>query len=249
MLDITDLAEGITLAEYQRQARVCVEDVASRGKLPIVVGGSGLYTRALLDGYLPPQIEIPDQIRNMVREMPLEQALERLQQVDSAAWERIDRCNPRRVARALELALANGGPVAAPTASPPEGWRSLRLILEPRREILLERVQNRTLGMWEGWLEEVDQLERKGLASWLEQRRPIGYEVVRAHLRGEVNRVEAIEQIVAQTMALAKKQRTWLRKEKERGKAQSWVLESSSDWARLPREALQSVDAFLTDRS
>lgn len=103
--------------------------------------------------------------------------------------------------------------------------------------------------MWEGWLEEVDQLERKGLATWLEQRRPIGYEVVRAHLRGDVERADAIEQIVSQTMALAKKQRTWLRKESERQNTQSWLLEASSDWVKLPEKALQCVDNFLNDQS
>lgn len=245
LLDVADLNEGITVIDYQRLAEDVLRNLARRAVLPILVGGSNLFVKALLEGYLPPPVEVPELLRQRVREMTLEGAVEELSQRDPAFLARIDARNPRRVARALELVLAHGGPVAPPSARPLAGWAVLRLILLPDKKLLAERIQRRTEEMWEPWLEEVIGLEKKALRHWLEVRRPIGYDTVRAHLEGRVSRAEAIAQIVRATVLLAKKQRTWLQKDTEGPDRHLVVWNAESDWEEVSRRAQAAVDGFL----
>ncbi len=245
LLDIVELHQTVTVVDYQRQALATLEEIASRGKLPILVGGSSLYVRALLEGYLPPDVEVPEAVRARVRELPRELAAQELGALDPAFLARIDVLNPRRVSRALELVLASGGPVPPATSRPLPGWSILRLILRPERAILERRVRERTEQMWPAWLEECLLLEKKGLAHWLEIRKPIGYSAVMRYLQGGLARAEAVEEIVRATILLAKKQRTWLQKDTEGLDRHQWVLSESSDWEQLPEQALGAVDGFL----
>lgn len=245
LLDIAELHETITVVEYQRRAQAALEEIASRGRLPILVGGSSLYVRALLEGYRPPDIEVPDEIRQQVRNLDPDAAVVLLGSKDPDFLKRIDSKNPRRVSRALELVLSNQAPVPEPTFQPLPGWKVLRLILCPEKNVLQERIRRRTEGMWEAWREEVLQLEKKGLQPWLEVRKPIGYATVRAHLEGKLGRDEGLEEIVRATALLAKKQRTWLQKDMEGPDRHSWVLSSEADWEELPRQALGLLDSFL----
>jgi len=245
LLDLTDLASGFTLVDYLPRANVAIDEIAARRALPILVGGSGLYSRAVLDGYLPPQVEVPMEIRQQVRSLDLSLALERLRDLDPGAFARIDRQNPRRVSRALELAMASGGPVVAATHSPRADLRILRLYLAPSKELLDTRIRLRTLEMWDPWVKEVDQLEKKGLVKWLEVRKPIGYGSVLAYTRDEMSKEQAIEEIVAHTIKLAKKQRTWLKREMS-GPDRHWLeLNHPREWKRLPERASQLTKEFL----
>lgn len=245
LLDVVELSQAVTVVDYQRRAEAVLEELAGRSILPIVVGGSNLYIKALLDGYCPPEVVVPDALRQRVREMTLENAVEELGEKDPAFLARIDARNPRRVARALELVLANRGPVPSPTSRPLPGWAVLRLILLPDKAVLEERIRRRTSEMWEPWLEEVLGLEKKALRHWLEVRRPIGYDTVVAHLEGKVSRVEAIAQIVRATVLLAKKQRTWLQKDTEGPDRHLMVLKAEQDWEALSRQSEAAVDGFL----
>ena len=191
LLDTTSLDQGYDLMDFLSAANQVLDDIHGRGRLPIVVGGSGLYARALLDGYRPPTIEVSEETRCSVRELPMENALQQLLALDPLNYERIDRRNPRRVSRALELAITVGGPVPSPRVEPRTDLRLLRLYLSPQKKVLDERIAVRTTEMWDGWLEEVDQLEKKGLAGWLKERKPIGYSSVQAYLHGELTREEA----------------------------------------------------------
>ena len=245
LLDTTSLDRGYDLMDFLSAANRVIDDIHLRGRLPIVVGGSGLYARALLDGYRPPQIEVPEETRQAARELPLEDALEQLLHLDPVNYNRIDRQNPRRVTRALELALTVGGAVPSPRVEPRADLRLLRLYLLPTKKVLDQRIARRTREMWDGWLEEVDHLEKKGLAGWLKERKPIGYSSVQAYLHGELSREEAQEEIVRLTIKLAKKQRTWLRKESEHPFSHHFHLEREEDWSRVPEEALKRVNDFL----
>lgn len=246
LLDVTSLELGFDLMDYLSAANECLQDLARRERLPIVVGGSGLYARALLDGFRPPQIEVSTSLRDSVRALPIERALEELQQLDPAAYARIDRKNPRRVTRALELAQAVGGPVPPPKTVERDDLRILRLTLLPSREVLKKRIRRRTEEMWEPWLEEVDQLEKNGLSHWLDVRKPIGYSTILAFRRGECSRDEAVELIAGQTNKLAKKQRTWLKKESQHPFSHKFYLDSEDQWAEVPKLTWQLVQQFLS---
>jgi tRNA dimethylallyltransferase len=246
LLDLAELPTGFNLGTYLDLANGVIDAVSEAGKLPILVGGSGLYTRALLDGYRPPEIEITPEVREHVRSLEPLVALEKLLQLDPQAYQRIDRQNPRRVGRALELALATGGPVTPPESRPRADLRILRLYLLPTKKLTDERIRLRTLQMWEPWVKEVDQLEKNGLARWLDVRKPIGYCTVLAHIRGEMSRDQAIEQIVGLTVKLAKKQRTWLRRETGGPFRHRFELNHTDEWFELPEQALQLTRQFLS---
>ncbi len=245
LLDVADLSESVTLVDYQRKAQKVLADISERGRLPILVGGSSLYVRALLEGYQPPEIEVSEETRELVRALSLEQAVEELKTLDPEAYGRIDLCNPRRVGRALELARSCGGPVPQATREPLVGYDILRLILWPEPEVLRDRVRRRTRAMWQGWREEVQGLEKKALAAWIEVRKPIGYATVARHLRGELSEEEAVDEIVTATVRLAKKQKTWLQKETDGCERHLWVLDTESSWDGLAHRALSVLDGFL----
>lgn len=246
LLDVSDLNETVNMADYQRLALAAIEDIASRGRLPIVVGGSSLYVRALLEGYSPPNILVSPAIREKVRGISLEESLDELERRDPAFWARIDRKNPRRVTRALELVYANGGAVPAPTASPPQHLEIIRFVLMPDKEALEKRIVLRTESIWQAWREEVISLEQKGLASWLKLRKPIGYLSVAAELQGRLTRQQAIDEVVRDTRLLAKKQRTWLQKGRECLDRHEFQLVGDSNWSeQVYASALDLLDGFL----
>jgi tRNA dimethylallyltransferase len=245
LLDIADLSQTVTVVEYQRLAQQALEEITARQRLPILVGGSNLYVRALLEGYCPPEVSVPGRLREQVRAMPASEAVERLAALDPDFLSRIDARNPRRVSRALELVLANGAPVPAPTRRPLPGFAVLRLLLWPDRQVLESRIRRRTEEMWQPWLEECLLLEKKALRHWLEVRKPIGYSSVMAYLHGGLARAEAIEEIVRSTILLAKKQRTWLQKDTEGPDRHTFMLACESDWEALPARALAVVESFL----
>ena len=246
LLDIATLEQGFSLIDYLAQANLAMEQVSRRGKLPIVVGGSGLYTRALLDGYMPPEIPIPETVRNYVRSLEASEAQAELRDKDPEAYQRIDQQNPRRVSRALELTLAAKGPVPPPKRHPRKDLRILRFYLLPQKSLLLERIQRRTQDMWEPWLEEVDQLEKKGLAHWLDLRKPIGYSSVLAYIRGEISRDEAVDLIVSQTVKLAKKQKTWLKREGDHPFSYRFTIDHEEQWSQVPEVAGRQLRQFLS---
>lgn len=245
LLDVAGLDCTVTVVEYQRLALEVLRDLQQRQALAVLVGGTNLYVRALLEGYRPPAIEVPEAIRQTARSMPLDEAVKLLAALDPDFLSRIDSRNPRRVSRALELVLAKGGAVEEPTAQPLDGWATLRLLLWPQREALQVRIRRRTEEMWESWLEECLDLEKKGLARWLEVRKPIGYSSVMAHLHGRMSRSEAIDAVVRATCVLAKKQRTWLQKDTEGPDRHVFVLAAESDWESLPERASAVVEGFL----
>lgn len=245
LLDVVELSQTVTLVDYQQMALKVLCEISSRGALPILVGGSSLYVRALLEGYRPPEIAVSLETRERVQALSLEQASQELKKIDPAAHARIDRQNPRRVGRALELAWSHGGAVPAPTRKPLEGYRVLRLILWPEPEVLRARIRRRTEAMWSVWREEVQALEKKALAAWLEIRKPIGYASVARQIRGEISEQEAIDEVVSATVKLAKKQKTWLQKETDGSDRHLWVLDAESAWEELPERALAVLDGFL----
>ncbi len=247
LLDVANLEEGFHLVKYQNLFREVLAEITARRKLPILVGGSGLYTSSVLNGYQPPEIEVSEEVKAQSRRLSLESALRRLKDLDPDAWQRIDRANPRRVSRALELALAHGGPVPIPKSCPRSPSRTLRLYLLPERSQLHFRISRRTEEMWEAWVEEVFELEKKGFADRVARRKPLGYDAVLAYLQGWITADQAQAVIVQKTVALSKRQSTWIKKELRSGLGFGLTLESPQDWRELPDKSLKILDDFLTE--
>lgn len=246
LLDVASLSTGYTIADFETDANQAIKEIHQRANLPILVGGSGLYNRCLLDGYRLPSIEIPENIRNWVRSLGLDRAVDELKKRDEASWTRVDLANPRRVERALELVVANGGPVEPATVVPRTDLRILRITLMPEKPILRRRIEERTRSMWSDWQEEVVQLEKKGLGDGIDARKPIGYSFVKAYLRGELTKEEAISAVIRQTVNLSKRQRTWLRRELPHPDSHIWHLKCEKDWESLVDKAAKLLEEFLS---
>jgi tRNA dimethylallyltransferase len=219
LLDVCEPDRELDAAEYAELADAAIADVRRRGRIPIVVGGSGLWLRALLRGLvrLP---KVDPELRARLHEEAVQlgsAALHtRLRAVDPLAAARIHENDSIRIVRALEVHAQTGRPLGALWAEHALGgprYEALRLSLELPQELLSERIRARTDAMFAGGLvqEVASLLERYGttpraLAS-------VGYREVVQHLRGGVPLAETIEAVVRSTRIYARRQRTWLKNE------------------------------------
>lgn len=215
VLDVLAVTDEATLADYQRRARAAVEEILGRGRVPVLVGGSGLYVRAALD-----HLEIPPtdpQVRARLEaeaERPggPEGLRERLRQQDPEAAAAIEPRNLRRIVRALEVVELTGRPFSA-TAPPKRYLRpSLVVALDLDQDQLLPRIERRVRRMWdEGLLDEVRALDAQGLRQGPTASRAIGYAQALDHLDGGSTAEQAMAETARATGRYARRQRSWLR--------------------------------------
>jgi tRNA dimethylallyltransferase len=200
-------------ADWAAAARDVIREAHAAGKLPILIGGTGLYIRTLLEG-IAPVPPIDPAIRAEVRALPVSAAHEALGREDSAAAERLRPSDTSRVARALEVVRATGRPLAEwqreKAGGIGAGVRLLPLILLPPRDWLYDRCNRRFEAMAgpEG-LAEVEALVARGLSPSLPVMRAIGVPEIAAFLRGEIDRNAAIAAGQTATRQYAKRQYTW----------------------------------------
>lgn len=213
LIDIREPNEGYTVHEWLADARRAIEGVFARGGTPIVVGGTHLYAKALLDGLF--EGPAPDPALRAQLEARGPQALrEQLARVDPAAAQRIHPNDLRRTVRALEVFLQTG----VPMSSHQQQWDTtprddvVLIGLDWPVEALNRRINARVRGMLDaGLLDEVRGLHAAGRLG-AQTREALGYKQLLAHLEGRAPLDNAIEQIKIQTRRFAKNQRTWLRR-------------------------------------
>ncbi|HET8614027.1 MAG TPA: tRNA (adenosine(37)-N6)-dimethylallyltransferase MiaA [Actinomycetales bacterium] len=212
LLDVLDVTAEASVAAYQRDVRACLADVRSRGRVPVLVGGSGLYVRAALD-----ELEIPP--TDALVRATLEQEAERvgpatiyarLRQLDPGAAERILPGNVRRVVRALEVIELTGRPFSATLPDPHYVVPAVQMALRLPREVLDDRIDRRVETMWDaGLLAEVRRLAERGLRDGRTASRAVGYAQALAHLDGEVDAPTAKADTARLTRKLARRQQSW----------------------------------------
>ncbi|WP_299517876.1 tRNA (adenosine(37)-N6)-dimethylallyltransferase MiaA [uncultured Serinicoccus sp.] len=211
-LDVLDVREEASLAAYQQAARADVAAIRSRGRVPVVVGGSGLYVRALLDRLdIPPtDPEVRARWEGELEERGVEALHEELARQDPDAAARIERRNGRRVVRALEVVELTGRPFSATLPTRELLEPTVLLGLHADREVLDRRVDDRAARMWaDGLLEEVRGLEAAGLREGRTASRAVGYAQALRQLDGELGEQEAVEDTAAATRRLARRQQSW----------------------------------------
>ncbi len=219
MIDIVDPGEPFSVADYQKMAREKIKEVADRGRLPILAGGTGLYVRAVIDPYnfIPANTDwdLRSRLRQQARELGLEALYNRLSEVDPVAAERIHPNDERRIIRALEVYQTTGQPLSFWEQQPDEQRPIYDLIMiglhRPRPE-LYDRINRRVDLMLEhGLLEEAQNLLAQGLDEKFIANQAIGYKEFFAYLRGEESLAEATEKLKQGTRRYAKRQLTWFR--------------------------------------
>ncbi|KGB58284.1 tRNA dimethylallyltransferase [Sphingopyxis sp. LC363] len=210
-----DAAEAHNAARWAAEARNVIAEAHAAGRVPILVGGTGLYLRTLLHG-IAPVPEIDPRVREAVRALPVAEAHAALAMADPAAATRLNPADTTRVARALEVVRATGRTLA--------DWQQAReggiadtialapLILLPPRDWLRTRCDTRLIQMFEGGaIQEVEALLARHLDPDLPAMRAIGVPQIAAFLRGEISRADALEAAQAATRQYAKRQYTWFR--------------------------------------
>lgn len=211
-LDVLEVREEASVAGYQAAGRADLAAIRARGAVPVVVGGSGLYVRALLD-----RLEIPptDPAVRARFEAELErvgpEALhERLGELDPVAATSIQRRNGRRVVRALEVIELTGRPFSASMPTRELVEPTVLLGLRADRDVLDARIADRAAGMWRaGLVDEVRGLEGRGLREGRTASRAVGYAQVLRQLDGELSEEEAVQETVVATRRLARRQERW----------------------------------------
>lgn len=211
-IDIADAGEEFTVARWLESARAAIASIQTRDLLPLVVGGTGLYIRALRLG-LDPNPPTPPHLRAALASRPTANLVAELRQLDPAAADRIDLKNRRRVERALAIALQGAPNNRASWAGTP-GTFTL-LILRREAEDLRERIATRVDAMFEaGVVAEVRFLLDSGLAK-SPSSQALGFAQIQDMLAGRCTEREARDRLVTATRQFAKRQMTWFRREKD----------------------------------
>jgi tRNA dimethylallyltransferase len=219
LFDFVEPTEEMTAGEYARQARGVLAEISSRQHLPIVVGGTGLYLRALLEGlFAGPQRseELRDRLRKRAERSGSTYLHKILQRLDRASAGRIHSNDAPKLIRAIEVCLASRRKMSElweQGRDPLKGYRILRLGLDPDRAALYERINLRAWQMFEsGLIEETGRLIEK-YGSNARPLASLGYKQAAQLLRGEVSRAQAIEAAQQAHRNYAKRQMTWFRRE------------------------------------
>ena len=219
LIDVVDPDQKYNAGMYGRQAREAVRGILERNRIPLIVGGSGLYIGALLDGFFEEQIG-GDEVRQVLKERIAKEGspslFEELKQVDPAAAERLHPNDAQRIVRALEVFLVTGRCLSEwqRALSQPCEFEPLMLGLSLPRAQLYQRIENRVERMIEaGLIREVQELIARGYTSDLNALQTVGYQEAFSFLEGKQTLAETIEMIKRNTRRYAKRQMTWFRRD------------------------------------
>jgi len=216
LLDVLDVTEPGSVAQFQRWAREAIADCRGRGVVPVLVGGSALYTRAVLDRFDFPGTdpEVRRRLERLVDEVGAPALHARLAEADPEAAARILPTNGRRVVRALEVVELTGSFSATLPAREYVDPRTVQVGLDCARRDLDERIERRVSRMWDaGLVEEVRALEAHGLRDGPTASRALGYQQVLSFLAGDCTEQEAFDATVTGTRRFARRQDSWFRKD------------------------------------
>ncbi len=212
LIDLVDPGEGFDAARWLDAARMVASDARARGRLPIFCGGTGLYFRAWLEGLDPLPAPNPE-LRLVLEGTPLAELLEELERGDPETYRRIDRFNPRRVVRAIEILRLGGS--ARRTGGSSAGQRSTTeplFVLRRAPDDLRRRMESRVDAMFaQGLVEETRALLVRGLEGNRIALQAIGYRQVVEHLRGERDLAATIALVKSRTWQYGRRQMTWFR--------------------------------------
>jgi tRNA dimethylallyltransferase len=216
LLDIWPVTRTANVADYQKLARTAIDDIIARGRIPVLVGGSGLYIRAALDDLDFPRTDGVTRSRLETELAGVGAAVlhARLARLDPAAAGAILPTNGRRIVRALEVIEITGRPFTASMPTYDQGRPAVQLGLTLPRPQLDERIAARVDRMWQAGFEaEVKALLHRGLRDGRTASRALGYQQMLRHLDGELTLAEARDETVKATRRFARRQESWFRRD------------------------------------
>ncbi len=217
LLDTLSVRDPATVAQFQGWARAAISEVRGRGRVPVLAGGSALYTRAVVDRFEFPGTDdgVRARLEGELAALGTPRLYARLEAVDPEAAARIERDNGRRIVRALEVVEITGRPFSA--SLPAQEYvdpATVQIGVDIERPALHVRIEERVAAMFEaGFVAEVRALLTEGLAEGRTAARAIGYPEVAAYLRGDLTLDQAVERTVTATRRFARRQEAWFRKD------------------------------------
>ncbi|HEX2914589.1 MAG TPA: tRNA (adenosine(37)-N6)-dimethylallyltransferase MiaA [Chloroflexia bacterium] len=243
LIDIINPDEEFALPDFLEQAQAVISDIHSRGKLPMLVGGTVQYINALVEGWqvprVPPRRGLREQLEQEAAERGSEALYRDLQVLDPEAAEHINPLNTRRIVRALEVYHTTGQLFSQSQGKNPPPYRILKIGLTLEREKLYARADHRIEVMFEqGLVDEVRRLLAEGYAPTLPAMSSVGYQQVIAYLNGEMTLEEAQERMRFTTHRYIRQQYTWFR----RDPAIHWLQANEPE---LEQKALALVREYL----
>jgi tRNA dimethylallyltransferase len=234
LIDLVDPTEPFAVGEFQQLARAAIAEIRGRDGVPVLVGGTGLYLRAVID-----ELEIPDRypaLRSELEEEPDVSVLyARLVELDELAASRMEPTNRRRIIRALEVTIGSGRPFSSfgPGMETYPSTPFVQVALRWPRATLNERIRRRYRTQLEaGFLDEVRALADKGLSTTAAH--ALGYRELLAHLDGACSLDAAVEQAVIRTRRFARRQERWFRRDPR------------IRWVDMPTSAVELVEVWDT---
>ncbi|RII09466.1 tRNA dimethylallyltransferase [Streptomyces sp. YIM 130001] len=245
LLDIWDVTEAASVAEYQRLARTHIDRLLAEGRWPVLVGGSGLYVRGAVDN-----LEFPGTDPEVRAALEGELALRgpgalhaRLAAADPEAGRAILPSNGRRIVRALEVIEITGRPFTANLPGHESVYDTVQIGVDVARPELDARIADRVDRMWDdGLVDEVRALEARGLREGRTASRALGYQQVLSALAGECEEAAARAETVRATKRFARRQDTWFRRDPR----VHWLSGAAADRGELPDRALTLVERAVT---
>lgn len=246
MIDLVDPDAVYTVAEFVAQAKEAIAAIYSQGRLPILAGGTGLYIKALLEGYqipaTPPNWSLRKVLEDRLQQEGLGALFSELERLDRVVAQRVDHRNPRRVIRTLEVAYALGGQLSAWGLRERPAYHILTIGLTLERAELYRRIDQRVDDcIARGWVEEVAGLLAKGYTLDLPSMSSIGYHQIGQCVLGQLSLSEAIEWTKRATHRVARGQYAWFRLSDP---TIHWLVSDNT----APEKALALVVKFLRGR-
>jgi tRNA dimethylallyltransferase len=242
LLDIVEPAESYSVSRFQQAASAAIADILQRGHLPLLVGGSPHYIQTVVDHFDIPTVAPQLELRAQLEARPLSELLEQLAQLDPQSLATIDRKNPRRIIRALEVCLVTGNPFSQQRGVSQPLYHSLLLGIHWPREILYQRIDSRIdERLQQGLIQEVQSQLAQGLSHERLDALGLEYRFVSRWLRGEFpSEAEMVQRLKYASHDFARRQLSWFRRDQRI----IW-LHAEDGEAQLLEQALQKVKAFL----
>ncbi len=242
LLDIRNPNETISLGEYQKLAYATIDEIHGRERLPLLVGGTGQYVRAVVEGWQVPEVPPQAELRSMLEEQAQREGKEavfaRLQELDPASAERIDWRNLRRVIRAIEVTTVLGRPFSELRTKFPPPYSLLQIGLTRPRDSLYQRADARIEQMFAaGFVQEVERLLAAGYTSDLPSFSSLGYREVAGYLTGEHDLEEAKMLLRRHTRQFIRRQYNWFR-----------LTDPNITWFDLEEQVAGDVLTFLENQ-
>lgn len=249
LIDFRNPDEEYSAAEYARDAAALIKDIHARGRLPLLVGGTGLYIRAVLQGIFegPGRDEtFRAEMRTLAEEQGKEALYHKLQQVDPVTAERLHPNDLVRIIRALEVFHLTGVPISThqqEATVPANQYQTCFLVLTMSRERMYARVNVRVDQMIAaGLVQEVHDLLERGYSRELNSMKSLGYKEIAAYLSGEYDLAAAVELMKRNTRHYAKRQITWFRK----GRVNVWIsFDKQGSFEEVVKTCVQRIRGTL----